>query len=151
MNRTIVIEYRNSTFGITSWGAAVLVLTLVLVVASVLWHVYRRRYRRAISVAISSLALLTSPIAITAIEWLDPPRRLIAFLAYMTSVMTCALVLRTWLIAGALGGLFFFVLTVPPYLTRDNIPTIVIDVACGAAVGWFVELADKRRTRRLKA
>ncbi len=150
MNRTIVIEYRNSTFGITSWGAAVSFSRLFCSCLRTL-----ARLPPALSPGDQRRnqfpAALTSPIAITAIEWLDPPRRLIAFLAYMTSVMTCAFVLRTWLIAGALGGLFFFVLTVPPYLTRDNIPTIVIDVACGAAVGWFVELADKRRTPRLKA
>jgi hypothetical protein len=79
------------------------------------------------------------------IEHVSPPWRLIAFLVYMGSLIAGAIALRTWLIAGALVGLFFFVFTWSAPLSRDDIPKVVIAVVGGAIGGWVMELANKSR------
>ena len=144
MDGVITFGWNRGTFRITSWGADMLLLIVILVVVNAVWFVWRKQYRRALGIVASSTALLTWPLGMSFVDDVSPPWKLVAFLGYAMLELACAIAFRTWLTAGALAGLFSMVFMSDPS-SSATVAGIIIVVVFGAFCGWLVELELNHR------
>jgi len=144
MDGVITFEWNRTTFRITSWGADVALVIVILLTVNAAWLVWRKQYRRALGIVASSAALLTWPLGMSFIDDVSPPWTLVALLGYAILELACAIAFRTWLIAGALAALFCCVFTSSPFSSATP-AGIVIVVLIGAFCGWLVELELNHR------